>query len=113
MKKKLATIKDIAEELGIAFSTVSRGLQDNPRISLQTKEKIWEVAKKLNYMANPAALFLKNNSTFTIGILIPSLSEVFFTQAITGIENVLEKKGYHSVIIQSRERLSREQMAIE
>ena len=113
MKKKQPTIKDIAEELGIAFSTVSRALQDNPRIGLKTREKVWEVAKKLNYIPNPAAMFLKNNKTFSIGILIPSLNEEFFTQAISGVENVIEEMGFHSVIIQSRENFEREQTAID
>lgn len=113
MKKKQPTIKDIAEELGIAFSTVSRALQDNPRIGLKTREKVWEVAKKLNYIPNPAAMFLKNNKTLSIGILIPSLNEEFFTQAITGVENVIEEMGFHSVIIQSRENFEREQTAID
>jgi DNA-binding LacI/PurR family transcriptional regulator len=113
MKKKQPTIKDIAEELGIAFSTVSRALQDNPRIGLKTREKVWEIAKKINYIPNPAAMFLKNNKTLSIGILIPSLNEEFFTHAITGVENVIEEKGYHSVIIQSRETLERELKAID
>jgi DNA-binding LacI/PurR family transcriptional regulator len=113
MKKKQPTIKDIAEELGIAFSTVSRALQDNPRIALKTRENVWDVAKKLNYIPNPAAMLLKNNTTLSIGILIPSLSEEFFTHAITGIEDILEEKGFHTVIIQSRENFDREQKAID
>jgi DNA-binding LacI/PurR family transcriptional regulator len=113
LKKKQPTIKNIADELGIAFSTVSRALQDNPRIALNTREKVWEVANRLNYIANPAAMFLKNNKTLAIGILIPSLSEEFFTKAITGIENITEQRGYHTIIVQSRENVERERSAIE
>ena len=113
MKKKQPTIKNIATELGISFSTVSRALQNNPRISAITKAKVWEVAKRINYIPNPAAYFLKNNKTFTIGILIPTLFEQFFTDVIMGIENVIEAQGYHSVIIQSRETLEKEVKAVE
>jgi DNA-binding LacI/PurR family transcriptional regulator len=113
MKKKQPTIKNIANELGISFSTVSRALQDNPRISLKTKERVWEVAKRLEYIPNPAAFFLKNNQTFSLGIIIPSLHEPFFADVITGIENVIESKGYHLIIIQSGESLEKEKKAVE
>ena len=113
MKKKQPTIKNIADELGISFSTVSRALQDNSRISTKTKEKVWEVAKRIEYIPNPAAYFLKNNKTFSVGILIPSIHEPFFADVITGIENIIEVKGYHTIIIQSGERLEKEQKAVE
>ncbi|MES2798251.1 MAG: LacI family DNA-binding transcriptional regulator [Bacteroidota bacterium] len=113
MKKKQPTIKNIAEELGISFSTVSRALQDNSRISTKTKEKVWEVAKRIEYIPNPAAYFLKNNKTFAVGILIPSLHEPFFADVISGIENIIEVKGYHTIVIQSGERLEKEQKAVE
>jgi DNA-binding LacI/PurR family transcriptional regulator len=113
MKKKLPTIKDIADELGISFSTVSRALHNNPRIGIKTREKVWEIAKRIEYIPNPASYFLKSNKTFTIGILIPSLYEEFFIDVITGIENVFEEKGYRTVIIQTRESEEKEQKAVD
>lgn len=113
MKKKQPTIKDIAEELGISFSTVSRALQNNARIGLKTREKVWEVAKRIEYIPNPAAFFLKNNKTFSLGIIIPSIHEPFFADVITGIEEIIEEKGYHLIIIQSGESLEKEEKAVE
>lgn len=113
MKKKQPTIKDIAEELNISFSTVSRAMANNSRISLATKQKVWDVAKRLDYTPNPAAFFLKNNKTHSIGIIIPTLLEPFFAETISGIEDMIEKKGYHSFIIQSKESVLNEIKAVE
>jgi DNA-binding LacI/PurR family transcriptional regulator len=113
MKKKQPTIKNIADELGISFSTVSRALQDNSRISIKTKQKVWEVAKRIEYIPNPAAFFLKNNKTFSLGVIIPSLHEPFFADVIAGIENIIEDLGYHLIMIQSGESLEKEKKAVE
>eukprot|EP01136_Pigoraptor_vietnamica_P026552 Opistho-1_new@81725 len=98
MQKSQVTIKDIAQELGIAISTVSRALQNHPRIGLKTKEQVFEVAKRLNYVPNPAAILLRKNKTYTVGVVFPHLQEEFFSQAITGIEDVISAQGYNVVI---------------
>ncbi len=113
MQKSQVTIKHIAQELGIAISTVSRALQNHPRIGLKTKERVFEVAKRLNYVPNPAAILLKKNKTNTVGVVFPYLQEEFFSQAITGIEDVISAKGYNVVISQSKDKLERENRAIK
>ncbi|WP_026994020.1 LacI family DNA-binding transcriptional regulator [Flectobacillus major] len=113
MQKTQVTIKQIAQELGISISTVSRALQNHPRIGLRTKERVFEVAKKLNYVPNPAAILLKKNKTSTIGVVLPHLKEEFFSQAITGIEDVISEQNYNVVISQSRDKLERETRAIK
>jgi DNA-binding LacI/PurR family transcriptional regulator len=113
MQRRQATIKEIAQELGISISTVSRALQNNPRIGLRTREKVWEVAKLRHYVPNPAAIFLKKNRTFTIGVLLPHLQEEFFSMAITGIEDVALEKGYNVVVSQSRDKFEREEKALK
>ena len=113
MQKSQVTIKQIAQELGVSISTVSRALQNHPRIGLRTKEQVFAVAKKLNYVPNPAAILLKKNRTSTIGVVLPQLAEEFFSQAITGIEDVISEKGYNVVISQSRDSLERENRAIK
>jgi DNA-binding LacI/PurR family transcriptional regulator len=113
MQKSQITIKDIAQVLGISVSTVSRALQDNPRISLKTREKVWQIAKNMNYVPNPAAILLKKNKTYTIGVVFPHLQEEFFSQAITGIEDVISAEGYNVVISQSRDKVERENRAIK
>lgn len=104
------TIKQIAQELGVSISTVSRALQNNPRIGLRTRERVWELARKLQYSPNPAALVLKKKRTHTIGVILPFLGEEFFSTAVTAIEDVLT--GYNVVISQSRDRLDREKSAL-
>ncbi len=113
MIKNQVTIKKIASELGVSISTVSRALKHNPRIGLKTREKVWEVAERLNYIPNPAALFLQNNKTFTIGIIVPFLQEEFFSQVVTGIEDIIFEEGFHPIISQSRDKMSREKKAVE
>ncbi|NBA88764.1 substrate-binding domain-containing protein [Emticicia sp. CRIBPO] len=113
MIKNQITIKKIASELGVSISTVSRALKNNTRIGLKTREKVWEVAKRLNYIPNPAALFLQNNKTYTIGIIVPFLQEEFFSQVVTGIEDVIFEEGFHPIISQSRDNMEREKKAVE
>ena len=108
-----ATIKEIAQKLGISISTVSRALQNNPRIGLRTREQVWAVAKEIHYVPNPAAIFLKKNRTHTIGVLLPHLQEEFFSMAITGIEDVALEKGYNVVVSQSRDKFEREEKALK
>ncbi len=106
------TIKQIAKELGISASTVSRALRDNPRISKATTKKVKELAEKWHYVPNPAAKLLKNNRTYTIGVLLPFLKEEFFSMAISGIEDTLMPKNYHVMVSQSRDSLEREKMMV-
>lgn len=113
MQRHQATIKEIAQELGISISTVSRALQNNPRIGLRTRERVWEVAKLRHYVPNPAAILLKKNKTSTIGVVLPYLQEEFFSMAITGIEDVALEKGYNVVVSQSREKFEREEKALK
>ncbi len=113
MQKTQVTIKHIAQALNISISTVSRALQNHPRIGLRTKEKVFEMAQKLNYVPNPAAILLKKNKTFTIGVVLPHLQEEFFSQAITAIEDVISAENYNVVVSQSRDKLERENRAIK
>ncbi len=113
MQRHQATIKEIAQELGISISTVSRALQNNTRIGLRTRERVWEVAKRMHYVPNPAAILLKKNKTSTIGVVLPYLQEEFFSMAITGIEDVALEKGYNVVVSQSRDKFEREEKALK
>jgi len=113
MQKTQVTIKHIAQALNISISTVSRALQNHPRIGLRTKEKVFEMAQRLNYVPNPAAILLKKNKTYTIGVVLPHLQEEFFSQAITAIEDVISAENYNVVVSQSRDKLERENKAIK
>jgi LacI family transcriptional regulator len=110
MKKANITIKDIARELGVSPSTVSRALKDHPDISQETKKKINELAKKLNYQPNTVALSLRQSKTNTLGVIIPEIAHFFFSAVISGIEDIAHDAGYHVIITQSNESFEREVM---
>ncbi len=102
------TIKDIARELGISPSTVSRALKDHPDISPETKKAVNQLAEKLNYQPNIVALNLRQRKTNTIGIVIPEIVHFFFSTVISGIEDIAYQAGYNVIIAQSNESYQRE-----
>lgn len=108
MKFNQVTIKDIARELGISPSTVSRALKDHPDISSETKKAVNALADKLNYQPNIVALSLRQKKTNTIGVVIPELVHFFFSTVISGIEDVAYEAGYSVIITQSNESFDRE-----
>ncbi len=80
---KLPTIKEIAKRLNVSASTVSRALHDHPSIGLVTTMRVHKVAKELGYEANKMAIYFKERKTYTIGVIIPDLSEPFFSAALS------------------------------
>jgi LacI family transcriptional regulator len=113
MKSSQVTIKDIARELGISPSTVSRALKDHPDISQETKRLVNELAKKYNYKPNAIALSLRNQRSNVIGVVIPEIVHYFFSSVISGIEEVANANGYSVMISQSNEDFNREVAACE
>ena len=102
-KKSEPTIHDIARELKISASTVSRALQNNPRISLKTREKILAMAETMGYRPNSLASNLRNKKSNTIGIVVPLINRHFFSSVISGAEEVAFKAGYTVVISQAND----------
>ena len=112
MKSK-ATLKQIAKELGVSVSTVSKALNDSPEISEPTKIKIQEYAKLKNYKPNIIGLNLKNRSTRTIGVIIPNILNQFFAKVFTGIEKVADENGYKVITCISNESIEKEINVLE
>jgi len=108
MKGRQVTIKDIARQLGISPSTVSRALKDHPDISNETKKAVTELAQKLKYQPNVLALSLQSAKSNTIGVIIPEIVHFFFSSVISGIEDVAQKEGFTVMICQSNESYERE-----
>jgi len=108
MGKENITIKDIARELGISPSTVSRALKDHPDISKATRDAVSELAERWNYRPNPIALSLKSGSSKTIGVIIPDVVHYFFSTVISGIEDVVYQRDYNMILCQSNERWEHE-----
>lgn len=113
MNNKPATIKDIARKLGVSPSTVSRALHDHPSIGINTRMRVKKVAEELNYEPNQTAIFLQTGKTFTIGVILPELSEAFFSTAISGIEDTANKKNYHVLMAQSHDDSEKEKMLVD
>jgi LacI family transcriptional regulator len=113
MKLGQVTIKDIARELNISTSTVSRALKDYPGISDDTKKKVKNLAEKLHYRPNAVALSLRKSKSFTIGVIIPEVVHFFFSTVISGIEEIAYANGYNVILCQTNEKLQRELSSIE
>jgi LacI family transcriptional regulator len=96
-------IKRLAQELNISIATVSKALNDSYEISLKTKNRVWTLAKQLNYTPNPAASNLRSHKTKTIAVVIPCVANNFFSLAIKGIEEIARRYDYHVLIYQTHE----------
>ncbi len=108
MRSNRVTLKDIARELGVSPSTVSRALKDHPDISPATKKLVNELAEKLKYRPNAVALSLRSRKTNIIALMVPEIVHHFFSSVISGIEEVALEAGYHVMIFQSNESYERE-----
>jgi LacI family transcriptional regulator len=112
MKPKL-TLKQIARELDVSVSTVSKALRDSAEIGEETRQKVKAFAKLYNYKPNNIALSLKNRKTRTIGIVLPEIVHDFFATVISGIEQVANRRGYNVIICLSNNSFDREVMNME
>jgi LacI family transcriptional regulator len=113
MDKGRVTIKDIARELGISPSTVSKALKGHPDISSATKKAVKELVEKWNYKPDPIALSLKVGQSRTIGVIVPEIVHYFFSTVISGIEDIAYDSGYNVLFCQSNELYEREVKAVE
>jgi DNA-binding LacI/PurR family transcriptional regulator len=107
MKKKV-TIIDLARKLNMAKSTVSRALNDHPRISEETKKAVKELAQKMEFLPNTMAVGLSKQKSFTLGVIVPGIVNHFFASVIDGIEDVAYHQGYKVIICKSDESYERE-----
>ncbi|MFC0345489.1 LacI family DNA-binding transcriptional regulator [Epilithonimonas hispanica] len=103
MTKKNTTIYDISKKLNVSVATVSRALNNHPRISQETKELVMAAAKEMNYKQNNLAKALKSGETKTVGVIVPYINTNFFSSVIRGLEEELSPHGYHVIICQSHE----------
>lgn len=113
MHKGQVTIKDIAKELGISTSTVSKALTGHYNISNSTKQAVKKLAEKWNYKPDQIALSLKSGLSKTIGVVVPEIVHYFFSTVIDGIEDLAYDSGYHVMLCQSSELYAREVKAVE
>jgi LacI family transcriptional regulator len=113
MSVKPATLKEIARKLNISVSTVSRALHDHVSIGLTTRLKVKRMAAELNYEPNQTAVFFQKGKTYTIGVILPELSEAFFSSATTAIEETAYKRNYTVLLAQSHDSEEKEIELVE
>lgn len=107
------TIKDIAKEADVSITTVSRVLNNKPDVSIDTRKKIEQVIEKLGYNPNTIARGLVTKKTYTIGLIIPDISNPFFPEVAHGIESKAKELGYSVIFYNTNNDKKAEKHAIE
>lgn len=105
---KNITLKQLATKLGVSVSTVSRALTDSYEINIETKKRVQKLAKELNYQPNPFAAFLRKHISKTIALIIPEISNNFFSLVIKGVETICQEKDYYVLIYETHEDYQKE-----
>lgn len=111
--KIMVTLKQLAQELNVSVSTVSKALNNSDEIGAETIERVKELAKLYNYKPNQLALNLKRSATKTIGVIIPDILNHFFAQVLFGIEKEASKRGYNIITCLSNESSLKEVKSID
>lgn len=106
------TLKEIASQLGISITTVSKALKGYSDVSEKTRKSVVELANQLNYTPNSFAVNLRTKESKTIGLIIPTIVHHFFSNVIEGILEEAEKRDYMVIILQSNEKFELEKKQI-
>jgi LacI family transcriptional regulator len=106
------TIYDLAKELNLSSATISRALKNDPVVNKKTRKKIADLAEEMGYRSNHFARNLRNQTTQTIGVVVPRLNSYFMSTVIAGIENVVNNEGYNLIISQSSESVVKEKQSV-
>lgn len=110
--RKNVSIKDIARAAGVTSSTVSRALRDSSRVNPETKKRIQRIADEMDYVPSAIARSLVTNRTYTIGVVVTTITDLFFAEVVHAIEETASRFGNSVVLAVSRGRSERELEAI-
>lgn len=108
MRLKMSTIKDVAREAGVSTATVSRVLNNNYPVHMDTRIKVEAAVEKLQFRINSLARGLKTKSSFLIGMIAPDISNQYFMTAAKAIEEIVAAQGYHLVLSSTDEQTTKE-----
>jgi len=108
LKKHQTTILDIARQLAISKSTVSRALTGHPNVNAETRQAVLDLAEKLDYQRNMLAISLISSRSNTIGVIVPEFASTYFPQTILGMQEIAKQAGYRVLIMQSNESYEEE-----
>lgn len=103
-----STLKQIAKELSLSVSTVSRAINGKSVVNSDTKKRVLELAQKYSYTPNEVARSLQKCSTETIAVVLPDISENFFGTIVKGIDSAVSKEGYMLLLADTHERADKE-----
>lgn len=106
-------LKTLAAQLHLSAATVSKALRDSHEISAETKQRVAQLAGKLNYIPNPYAGSLRKRGSKTIAVVLPEVADSFFAEAINGIEAIAQEKGYHVLIYLTHENVEKEKAILK
>ena len=104
----MATLKDVAKETGLTVSTVSRVLNNRGYISEETRKKVYEAMKKLNYRPNEVARSLSKQTTNTIGVIVPHIRHPYFAELISNLESQAYHYDHKILLFNSQEKNEKE-----
>ena len=112
MKSKAPTLKDIARELNISISTVSRALRGMPEVNTETREAVLKLSKEVDYEPNMLATSLLKRKSNLIGVVVPNM-DYFFSTAVKGMDEAALEAGYTVIVCQSNESYGREVVNVQ
>lgn len=113
MKRHFVTIKDIARELNISVATVSRALRDTYDVNQETRQLVLRQAEAMHYKPNFNATGLVKNSSHNIGIILPAITNYYFSTVITGVQEIAYKSGYKIVLYITNDSAEREREILD
>ena len=113
MNSSQYTIKDIARQLNISASTVSRALRSLPDVKPETMQAVKDLAEKWNYQPNPIAQGLVKKRSYNIGVIIPDFLIHFYAEALSGIYKVANEAGYNVMVCQTNESYQNELKSLQ
>ncbi|MDO4432503.1 MAG: catabolite control protein A [Aerococcaceae bacterium] len=108
MEKQTITIYDVAREAGVSMATVSRVVNGNPNVKPSTRKKVSEVIERLDYRPNAVARGLASKKTTTVGVIIPNVTNVFFSSLARGIDDIASMYKYNIILANSDENPEKE-----
>ena len=100
----MATLKDVAKETGLTVTTVSRVLNNRGYISEDTRQKVYDAMKKLNYHPNEVARSLSKKTSNTIGVIVPHIRHPYFSEMISHLEDAANDRGYKIILCNSQDK---------
>ena len=109
---KRVSLTNIAQQLGLSTSTVSRALANHAGISADTKARVRQAAEDLHYLPNHLAASLRKGRSNTLGVIVPHINGYFFPAVMNGIERIASEAGFNVMMCQSNEDVRREQQNI-